>query len=96
MGGLSGLIYSSLPVLVFVPVNTAFGLLPAILAAVGVAAAVLVWRLARRESVQPAVSGFIGVGISALIAWLVGAPKAISCWASGCRYCGPRCSGCRS
>ncbi len=35
----------------------------------------LVWRLARRESVQPAVSGFIGVGICALIAWLVGAAK---------------------
>ena len=39
------------------------------------AALVLVWRLVRRESVQPAVSGFIGVGICALIAWLVGAAK---------------------
>ena len=28
MGGVSGLIYSSLPVLVFVPVSTAFGLVP--------------------------------------------------------------------
>ncbi|MGK2866403.1 MAG: DUF3159 domain-containing protein, partial [Mycobacterium sp.] len=33
MGGVSGLIYSSLPVLVFVPVSTNFGLMPAIYAA---------------------------------------------------------------
>ena len=30
MGGVSGLIYSALPVAVLVPVNTAFGLVPAI------------------------------------------------------------------
>ncbi|WP_233209243.1 DUF3159 domain-containing protein [Mycobacterium sp. ENV421] len=75
MGGVSGLIYSALPVIVLVPVNTAFGLVPAISAALGVAALILVWRLYRRDSVQPAISGFIGVGISALIAWLVGASK---------------------
>jgi hypothetical protein len=75
MGGISGLIYSALPVAVLVPVNTAFGLVPAISAALGVAALILVWRLIRRDSVQPAVSGFIGVGISALIAWMVGASK---------------------
>jgi hypothetical protein len=75
MGGISGLIYSSLPVVVFVPVSTAFGLLPAIGAALGVATLILVWRLIRRESAQPAISGFIGVGISALIAYIVGASK---------------------
>ena len=75
MGGISGLIYSALPVAVLVPVNTAFGLLPAISAALGVAGAVLVWRLARRDSVQPALAGFMGVGISALIAWVVGESK---------------------
>ncbi|WP_227999567.1 DUF3159 domain-containing protein [Mycolicibacterium sp. P1-5] len=75
MGGVSGLIYSALPVAVLVPVNTAWGLVPAIAAALGVAALILVWRLIRHDSVQPAVSGFIGVGISALIAWLVGASK---------------------
>lgn len=75
MGGISGLIYSSLPVLVFVPVSSAFGLMPAIGAALAVATVVLAWRLLRRESVQPAVSGFIGVGVSALIAYLVGASK---------------------
>ena len=75
MGGVSGLIYSSLPVLVFVPVSSAFGLVPAIVAALGVATAILVWRLFRRESTQPAISGFFAVAISALIAYLVGTSK---------------------
>ena len=75
MGGLSGLIYSALPVAVLVPVSTAFGLLPAICAALAVAAGILFWRLFRRDSVQPAVAGFVGVGVSALIAWVVGASK---------------------
>jgi hypothetical protein len=75
MGGVSGLIYSSLPVLVFVPVSTLFGLLPAIGAALGVAALVLAWRLWRRESTQPAVSGFIGVAVCAGIAYLMGESK---------------------
>jgi len=75
MGGVSGLIYSALPVAVLVPISTAFGLLPAICAALGVAMAILLWRLYRRDSLQPALAGFMGVGASALIAWLVGASK---------------------
>jgi len=75
MGGLSGLVYSALPVAVLVPVNTAFGLLPALGAALGAALLVLIWRLIRRDSLQPAVAGFIGVAISALIAWIVGESK---------------------
>jgi hypothetical protein len=75
MGGISGLIYSSLPVVVFVPVSTFFGLTSAIAVALGVAALILMWRLIRRESTQPAISGFIGVGISALIAYIVGESK---------------------
>jgi hypothetical protein len=75
MGGVSGMIYSSLPVVVFVPVSTTLGLLPAIYAALGVAGLVLVWRLVRRETVQPAVSGFIGVAFCAGIAYLVGESK---------------------
>lgn len=85
MGGVSGLIYSSLPVVVFVPVSTAFGLMPAIAAALGVAALVLAWRLFRRESTQPAVSGFIGVGVCAAIAYFMGQSKGyflLGIWAS--------------
>ncbi|ORW52422.1 DUF3159 domain-containing protein [Mycobacterium parmense] len=74
-GGISGVVYSSLPVVTFVAVSGLSGLLPAIGAAVGVAALVLVWRLIGRDSVQPAFSGFVGVGICALIAYLVGQSK---------------------
>ncbi|WP_280489652.1 DUF3159 domain-containing protein [Nocardia farcinica] len=75
MGGFSGLIYSTVPVVVFVPVNTFAGLTVAIWAALGAAAAILVWRLIRRDPLQPAVSGFIGVGICAFIAWRMGEAK---------------------
>ncbi|MGV0742366.1 DUF3159 domain-containing protein [Mycolicibacterium sp. XJ870] len=75
MGGVSGLIYSSLPVVVFVPVSSAFGMMPAIAAALGVATLILIWRLIRRDTVQPAISGFFAVGVSALIAYLVGESK---------------------
>lgn len=75
IGGVAGLIYSSLPIVVFVPASSAFGLRVAVVAALGVAAAVLVWRLIRRESTQPAVSGFFGVAVCALIAYLMGDSK---------------------
>jgi hypothetical protein len=75
MGGISGLVYSSLPVVAFVPISQFFGLTTAIIAALGVAAAILVWRLARHESAQPAISGFFGVGACALIAYLLGESK---------------------
>ncbi|KAA1249647.1 DUF3159 domain-containing protein [Mycobacterium simiae] len=74
-GGVSGLVYSSLPVVMFVAVTSVAGLLPAIGSALGVAALVLLLRLIRRESTQPAVSGFFGVAVCALIAFLVGQSK---------------------
>lgn len=80
MGGVSGLIYSSLPVVAFVPVSQIFGLMPAIVAALGVAGVILAWRLARRESTQPAISGFFGVGICALIAYVTGESKNYFLW----------------
>jgi hypothetical protein len=80
MGGISGMIHSSLPVVVFVPVSSLFGLMPAIISAVAVAAAILVWRLARKESAQPAVSGFIGVAFCALIAYVLGESKGYFLW----------------
>ena len=75
MGGVSGLIYSSLPVVTFVAISSAAGLRAAILSALGVAGLVLLWRLVRRNSVQPAIAGFMGVGICALIAYFVGQSK---------------------
>jgi Protein of unknown function (DUF3159) len=75
VGGVSGLIYSSLPVVTFVAVSGVFGLVPAIVSALAVAVLVLLWRLFRRESTQPAFSGFFGVAVCALIAYLVGQSK---------------------
>ncbi len=85
LGGLSGLIYSTLPVVVFVPSNALWGLAAAIWIALGVAAAILVWRLARRNPIQPAISGFLGVGVCAFIAYRMGAAKGFflfGIWAS--------------
>ncbi len=75
LGGLSGLVYSTLPVIVFVPANSFFGLAVALWSALGVAAAVLVWRLVQRSPIQPAISGFFGVGICAFIAYRTGDAK---------------------
>ena len=76
IGGLPGLIYSSLPIMIFVPASRLYGLRVAVLAALGVAAGVLAWRLLRRQSSQPAVSGFIGVAVCALVAYRLGDSKA--------------------
>jgi hypothetical protein len=75
LGGVSGMIYSSVPVLVFVGTSRLLGLSAAVGAALGIATLILLWRLIRRESVQPAVSGLIGVVICALIAYMVGQSK---------------------
>ncbi len=75
LGGVRGLIYSSVPVIVFVPTSGLLGLLPAIAAALAAATVILLWRLLRRDSVQPAVSGFFAVAVSALIAYLLGESK---------------------
>jgi hypothetical protein len=74
-GGVSGLIYSSLPVVTFVVASSVSGLLIAIGSALAVAALVLLWRLVRRESTQPAFAGFLGVAGCALIAYIVGQSK---------------------
>lgn len=74
-GGVSGVIYSSLPVVVFVVASSVAGLVPAIVAALAVAALILVWRLIRRDSPQPAFSGFFGVALCALIAYVLGESK---------------------
>ncbi len=75
MGGIGGLVYSTLPVLVFVPVNALWGLAPALYAALGTAGAILLWRLVRGDKLQPAFSGFIGVAICAFIAHRTGTAK---------------------
>ena len=75
LGGVSGLIYSSLPVLVFVGTSRLLGLGAAVGASLGAGTLILLWRLIRRESVQPAVSGLVGVAVCALIAYAMGESK---------------------
>jgi Protein of unknown function (DUF3159) len=75
LGGVSGMIYSSLPVLVFVGTSRLLGLSAAVGAALGIATLILLWRLVRHESAQPAVSGLIGVVVCALIAYMLGQSK---------------------
>lgn len=75
LGGVSGLVYTSLPILIFVPVNSIWNLTAAIWAAVGVAVAIAAWRVFRKESIQPAISGVLGVAVSAFIAHRTGDAK---------------------
>ncbi|MGG7099433.1 DUF3159 domain-containing protein [Rhodococcus sp. 24CO] len=75
LGGVSGLVYTSLPILIFVPVNSIWNLTAAIWAAVGVAVLIAAWRVFRKESIQPAISGVLGVAVSAFIAHRTGDAK---------------------
>jgi Protein of unknown function (DUF3159) len=75
MGGISGLIYSSVPIVVFVPANSLWNLTVAIYAALGVACVIFLIRLLRREPLQPAISGVIGVAVCAFIAHRTGDAK---------------------
>jgi hypothetical protein len=72
LGGVGGLVASVIPVVVFVAVNPLAGLVLAIWASLGVAVALGAWRLIRREAVQPAVSGILGVALCAFIAYRTG------------------------
>ncbi|WP_097232863.1 DUF3159 domain-containing protein [Streptomyces zhaozhouensis] len=74
-GGTKGLVYSALPAVVFVIANNAKGLRAAIVCAVAVAVAIAVERLARKESLQPALGGLFGVAIAAGISWYTGSAR---------------------
>lgn len=68
IGGWTGTVITALPPVVFVIVNAAAGLRPAIISAIATGAALAVYRLVRKQSTQQAVSGLFGVLIAALIA----------------------------
>jgi hypothetical protein len=83
LGGVRGLIESSLPVLAFVVLNVVLGesvaglekrtaltwaIAGAVLSAVGIGA----YRLARRQPVRHAVNGLFGIAIGAFLAWRTG------------------------
>jgi hypothetical protein len=72
MGGVQGIVASTIPVAVFVVANVAFGLQPALIAAIAAGVAIAVWRISRKQLLQPAVSGLFAVGIAAFIAYRTG------------------------
>ncbi len=85
IGGWRGLVDSGLPVVVFVVANALAGLTAAIWAAIAAGAVLFVLRLVRRETVQQAVSGFLGIAVAAFIASRTGEAKGfflLGIWAS--------------
>jgi Protein of unknown function (DUF3159) len=85
LGGWRGLFDSGLPVVVFVAANAVGGLTAGIWSAVGCGVLLLAVRLLRRQSVQQAVSGFLGVALAAYIASRTGQAKGfflLGIWAS--------------
>ncbi len=68
IGGWSGTVIAAIPTVVFVIVNATTSLRPALFAAVGTALVLTVYRLARKQPTQQALSGLLGVVVAALIA----------------------------
>jgi hypothetical protein len=68
LGGWSGTVVTAIPTVVFVVVNAITGLRVAIGAAIGSAVVLAIYRLLRRQPVQQALTGLIGVLIASLIA----------------------------
>jgi hypothetical protein len=68
IGGWTGTVITAIPPVVFVIVNAVSGLRPAVVAAIATGVALTVYRLARRQSTQQALTGLFGVVIAALIA----------------------------
>lgn len=75
MGGVSGLVYASLPTCAYVIANAIAGLNAAVVIAVGVSVGLIVFRLLRKQPIQPAVSGLLGVAVAALIAYYTGSAE---------------------
>ena len=86
LGGVRGLVESSVPVLAFVLLNVLLGdvgldlgkktaLYWAIGGSVGSACAIGVYRLTRKQPIRHAVNGLFGVAIGAFLAWRTGDAK---------------------
>jgi hypothetical protein len=72
LGGWRGMVDASLPTVAFIVANAVDGLRTGIWAALACALLVFALRLARRESVQQALSGLFAVGIAVAIAAVSG------------------------
>ena len=68
IGGPRGMLDTGIPAVIFVVVNAASSLTPAIFAALGFGVLLVAFRLARQQPIQQALAGFIGIGIAAFVA----------------------------
>ena len=75
MGGVSGLVYASLPTFAYVITNAIAGLDAAVVTSIGFSIGLIVVRLSRKQPIQPAVSGLLGVVVAALIAYYTGSAE---------------------
>ncbi|WP_432836450.1 DUF3159 domain-containing protein [Dactylosporangium sp. CA-092794] len=81
LGGVRGLIESSVPITLFIVVNFLgdhfnwWSLRTSLIVAVGAALSMAVYRLARREPTRHALNGVFGIAIGAYIAWKSGDAK---------------------
>ncbi|GLP74335.1 membrane protein [Mycobacterium antarcticum] len=75
MGGVSGLVVGAVPTFAYVIANAIAGLDAAVLVAVSISIGLIVLRRIRKESIQPAVSGLLGVVVASLIAFYTGSAE---------------------
>ncbi|MGE5829517.1 MAG: DUF3159 domain-containing protein, partial [Micromonosporaceae bacterium] len=75
LGGVRGMIESSVPVIAFVIGNTFWSLRPGLVIAVVTALLIAAYRLSRRDTIRHAVNGLFGIALGAMIAWRTGSPK---------------------
>lgn len=75
MGGVSGLVAGAVPTVAYVIANAIAGLDVAVVVAVSASVGLIVLRRVRGQSIQPAVSGLLGVVVAALIAFYTGSAE---------------------
>lgn len=75
MGGVSGLVAGAVPTFAYVIANAIAGLDAAVLVAISASVGLIVVRRLRKESIQPAVSGLLGVVVASLIAFYTGSAE---------------------
>ena len=80
LGGWSGTVITAIPTVVFVVVNALAGLRPAIVAAIASAVLLAIYRMLRKQPVQQAITGLIGVVIASLIAGGTGQARGYFLW----------------
>lgn len=74
LGGVRGVLESSIPIAVFIIVNF-WALRPAMIVSIGSALLIAVVRLLHRQTIRHAVNGVFGVAIGVAFAWKTGSAK---------------------